>query len=165
MNLEIQPTDFVAHRRFLEEAERVMFIDAGMARPDDEKKLLRLVRDSLNSCRNKVDRGQGAGFCGFESGEPIGCVYATVNGLEQNAFITCVYVRECYRDKGVGRTLLNRLLEHLNGHGIHNVGLAVTATNDRALHLYRSMGFDIRRHIMRRVTQPEEITSSEEARS
>jgi ribosomal protein S18 acetylase RimI-like enzyme len=152
--VEIKPTDFKAHRRFLEEVEREMYIDAGLAQRSDEEKLLRLVRDSLSNCQNKVDRGQGVGFCAIENSEPIGCVYATVNGLDKKAFITSVYVKERHRGVGIGRQLIQFLLDELAKRAILDVGLAVTATNERALKLYDSFGFVVRRHIMQRITKP-----------
>jgi ribosomal protein S18 acetylase RimI-like enzyme len=152
--VEIKPTDFKAYRRFLEEVEREMYIDAGLARRNDEEKLLRLVRDSLSNCQNKVERGQGVGFCAIEDSEPIGCVYATVNGLDQKAFITSVYVKEQHRGAGIGKQLVQFLLDELTTRAILDVGLAVTATNERALKLYESFGFEVRRHIMQRLTKP-----------
>ena len=154
MSVEIRHTNFAAERHFLREAEREMFIDSEMARADEPEKLNRLVTDLLNNNRNKVERAQGVSFCAFEGDQPVGYVFASVNGLDQSAFIMSVYVAPEYRRQGIGRTLLEKLLTHLTDHAIHKVGLAVTVTNERALRLYESLGFEIKRHVMRRTHQP-----------
>lgn len=47
-----------------------------------------------------------------------------------------------WRDRGIGRHLIQSLLDWATAHPhIEKVGLAVFATNERAIHLYRSLGF------------------------
>lgn len=60
---------------------------------------------------------------------------------------------ERWRDRGVGRALKEEILSHLEGGAITDVGLAVTTTNERALHLYASLGFEVKRHIMKRTVK------------
>lgn len=90
MSFEIQPTDFARDRRFAEEAEREMYTDSGMIQRFETDRLQRMSTDSVNNARNRVQRGQGASFCAFDDGKPIGYVYANVNGLDQTAFVTSV---------------------------------------------------------------------------
>ena len=127
-----------------------MFLAAGMADYYDESRLRRLSRDSLNNGQNKVERGQGVSYCAFVDEEPGGYIYANVNGLDQRSFITSVYVRENRRGQGIGRKLMEALIDRLESTGIMDVGLAVTATNEGALRLYESLGFNIQRYVMRR---------------
>ena len=154
MSVEIRTTDFTADRRLVEEAEREMSIDSGTVRRSKEEGLFQLVRDSLNNNRNKLERAQGASFCAFDEGRSIGYVFANVDGLQRTGFITAIYVVQKFRDQGIGRQLTEHLLDYLLGHGINDIGLVVTATNDRARHLYESFGFEIKRHVMRRITRP-----------
>lgn len=44
---------------------------------------------------------------------------------------------------GIGATLVQRILEHAAGIGLIQVGLTVSDGNRRAVHLYRSCGFDV----------------------
>ena len=152
MSFDILQMDFQKFRRFLEEGEREMFIDSGMARVDEDQRLLRLIRDSLKNCENKLERAQAVSFCAVEGGTPRGYVFANVNGIARTAFVTSVYVAPRYRKQGVGRSLMEHLLTHLEGQAIPDVGLAVTSTNEQALNLYESLGFEIKRHVMRRNT-------------
>ena len=55
------------------------------------------------------------------------------------------------------RGLIAFLLDELTKNGILDVGLAVTATNERAMKLYASFGFEVRRHIMQRLVKPGRI--------
>jgi ribosomal-protein-alanine N-acetyltransferase len=52
-----------------------------------------------------------------------------------------------YRGEGVGRTLLGRAIEALESAGAGSVKLEVRITNEAALSLYRSFGFEHRRTI------------------
>ncbi len=53
-----------------------------------------------------------------------------------------ITIRNGWRDKGIGRVLIKELLNWAEENPmIKKVGLAVFSTNDRAIHLYKSLGF------------------------
>ncbi len=57
--------------------------------------------------------------------------------------VTQVCVAPTVRSSGVGYELLRRSLESLASSGARSVSLTVTAANENAVQLYRSMGFEI----------------------
>lgn len=52
-------------------------------------------------------------------------------------------VDESHRGKGLGRHLLERSIHVLRGWGISRMGLEVTESNEPAVALYRSLGFEV----------------------
>lgn len=60
------------------------------------------------------------------------------------ATIVNVGILETYRSKGYGRALMQYLLGILKEQGIRGVNLKVSAENDKALKLYKSLGFNIK---------------------
>lgn len=52
-------------------------------------------------------------------------------------------VSAAHRGKGLGRHLLERSIQVLRGWGISRMGLEVTESNEPALALYRSLGFEV----------------------
>ncbi len=62
-----------------------------------------------------------------------------------------------YRNKGLGKSLLIRLLEQAKAYGYQQISLSCDPTNDNALHLYQKLGFEqvgvyiIQNWVMRKV--------------
>jgi hypothetical protein len=52
-----------------------------------------------------------------------------------------IYVHEAHRGRGLGRAILERMLDSLKADGIRNVVLYVRADNAPALALYKKLGF------------------------
>jgi len=52
-----------------------------------------------------------------------------------------VAVSAAYRNRGIGRCLISQLVAALNESGVHCLTLEVRASNEPAIQLYRSMGF------------------------
>ena len=82
---------------------------------------------------------------GFQECELLGVVGV---GRQQRvnerhmAFIRSMYVAPQARGQGFGRNLLSAALAQVSlWHGVEQVKLSVTATNQAAVHLYRSVGF------------------------
>jgi ribosomal protein S18 acetylase RimI-like enzyme len=82
---------------------------------------------------------------GFEETELVGVVGV---GREQRAnerhmaFIRSMYVVPDARGQGLGRRLLSAALAQAESwHGVEQVKLSVTASNQPAVHLYQSAGF------------------------
>jgi ribosomal protein S18 acetylase RimI-like enzyme len=54
--------------------------------------------------------------------------------------ITTLYLRATWQRRGIGRALLQRLLEDLEGRGFEKATFAVLAVNVRAIAFYESQG-------------------------
>ena len=66
------------------------------------------------------------------------------------AQIELLVVEPSYRDKGVGGTLLERLLRELKDDGVDLVLLHCPAESVEAKHLYDSFGFEVRAYAMKK---------------
>jgi ribosomal protein S18 acetylase RimI-like enzyme len=85
-------------------------------------------------------------FFGWFADEKLSgvCGVGREQGMKERhiAFIRSVYVAPAERNKGVGRQLLLAAMVRASGWpGIEQVTLAVTASNDSAVNLYKSCGF------------------------
>jgi ribosomal-protein-alanine acetyltransferase len=70
--------------------------------------------------------------------------------------INNVAVRENYRRRGIGQTLLDRILETGKGAGVARVFLELRAGNDAALALYEKCGFRVTARRPRYYSEPVE---------
>jgi L-amino acid N-acyltransferase YncA len=52
-----------------------------------------------------------------------------------------LYVREEYQGKGIGRQLIEAIIEEGKKTGLHTIIARITAGNESSLHLHRSVGF------------------------
>lgn len=79
-----------------------------------------------------------------EAGEVAGWGSLNVfNAREAYRFVTdfSVYVERAYRGKGVGRALLERLIELAREHGFHKMVLSAFPFNRGGMALYEKLGF------------------------
>lgn len=72
---------------------------------------------------------------------------------EQSGIIEDVFVREPWRRRGIAKVLLFHALEYLKVHGLGQAQLIATATNESALSLYMSAGFQTGRQEIRYFTE------------
>lgn len=79
-------------------------------------------------------------YVGLLGGQIIGSLKVYLG--PGNAGIYAFGVLPEYRDSGYGRELLTRVIERMRAEGRARVYLEVDIDNDRARHLYRSVGFD-----------------------
>jgi ribosomal protein S18 acetylase RimI-like enzyme len=69
-----------------------------------------------------------------------------------DGFIDDIYILPEHRGRGLGRAALDLALSESRNHGIRVLLLEVEADNDRAYHLYTSIGFtDTKRRLLRLV--------------
>ncbi|WP_054742611.1 GNAT family N-acetyltransferase [Cellulosilyticum ruminicola] len=53
-----------------------------------------------------------------------------------------ITVKKSYWSKGIGRNLMNKAIEFFNESTLHRLELRVVKDNERAMQLYRSLGFE-----------------------
>ena len=75
------------------------------------------------------------------AGELVGTVRVDRDG--DGAGIYGFAVTPAFQGRGIGRRVLSGLAGDLSDEGVPNVHLEVSCTNDAALHLYQSCGFDV----------------------
>jgi ribosomal-protein-alanine N-acetyltransferase len=109
------------------------FIEAGLGWKYDAARVLRAIRDretlAVVACEgSKPSRGAITGFAIVEFGD-------------ERAHLVLLAVRPSHRRAGVGRHLLEWLLESARTAGIASVHLELRAANEAARRFYRAMGF------------------------
>ncbi|MDO4742807.1 MAG: ribosomal protein S18-alanine N-acetyltransferase [bacterium] len=78
-------------------------------------------------------------FMAFDSAIPIG--YCGMQHVIDEGFVTNVAVLPEYRKNGVGKNLINRLVEYAKKQQLISVSLEVRESNSIARHLYSTFGF------------------------
>jgi len=109
------------------------FIESGLGWKYDAPRVLRAIRDretvAAVACEGgKSPRGAINGFAIMEFGD-------------ERAHLVLLAVRPSHRGNGIGRRLLEWLLESARTAGIASVHLELRAGNDAARRFYRAMGF------------------------
>ncbi len=112
------------------------FIEAGLGWKYDAPRVLRAIRERetmvVVACESAKaaggSRGAIAGFAVIEFGD-------------ERAHLVLLAVRPSHRRLGVGRRLLEWLLESARTAGIASVHLELRAVNEGARRFYRAMGF------------------------
>jgi ribosomal protein S18 acetylase RimI-like enzyme len=72
---------------------------------------------------------------------------------DKNGIIEDVFVREPWRRRGIAKALLVRALAYLKEHGLEQAQLIAMTTNESALSLYASVGFQTGRQEIRLYTE------------
>jgi ribosomal protein S18 acetylase RimI-like enzyme len=83
------------------------------------------------------------GVCGF-----IWLIIEVEYSGRRRGEVAAIHVAERARGAGVGRALMGEGTDVLRSYGCESVHLMVTATNERAVSLYRSLGFEVTRYQM-----------------
>jgi ribosomal protein S18 acetylase RimI-like enzyme len=63
----------------------------------------------------------------------------------QECYLEDLFVEEAYRGRGVGRTLLDAVMEWARARGCRRLRLDTNERNERGIHLYESLGFTCQR--------------------
>jgi ribosomal protein S18 acetylase RimI-like enzyme len=116
------------------------FVESGLGWKYDAARVLRAIRDretlALVACDGGKPRAPAAAALdGTLSG------FAIMEFGEERAHLVLLAVRPTRRRQGVGRRLLEWLLESARTAGIASVHLELRAANDAARRFYRAMGF------------------------
>src|SRR3972149_3490279 len=103
-------------------------IEYGLAWKYDAARIQRALERSNVSLLAAFDRGSLVGFAMMEFGD-------------ERAHLVLMAVRPTHRRRGIGRRLLEWLVETALTAGIESLHLELRATNDAARRFYRALGF------------------------
>jgi ribosomal-protein-alanine N-acetyltransferase len=104
-------------------------VESGLGWKYDAARVLRAMRDPDTLAPVACDGGRIAGFAFMEFGE-------------ERAHLVLLAVRPVHRRLGIGRRLLEWLLESARTAGIASLHLELRTGNEAAQRFYRAMGFD-----------------------
>lgn len=111
-----------------------------------------ILNETLVDAENRaawVAQRQGDGFpvlVAEEDGQVIGYAsygpWRPFHGFRETVEHS-VYVRDGQRGKGLGRQLMQALIDQAKADGLHMMVAAVTAGNDASIRLHEALGFEI----------------------
>ena len=88
------------------------------------------------------------------AGTRIGCLWMMITeheiAGERSGFIAHIYVSPEWRGRGLARALIRFGEEWTASKGLRTMAMAVSAVNERAVRLYRSMGYEVERMCLSR---------------
>ena len=113
--------------------DRYLFLELA----DEEEDAVREVREILDGRWGEfLPRGS---WILLDGGSPTGAVLTVHGGA--GALVADVMVDPARQGRGVGRRVLTRAVQEMRAGGETRIYLNVTEGNDRALRLYRALGF------------------------
>ena len=104
-------------------------VESGLGWKYDAARVLKALRDRETLAPVACDRGRIAGFAVMEFGD-------------ERAHLVLLAVRPAQRRLGIGRRLLEWLVQSARTAGIASLHLELRAGNEAAQRIYRAMGFD-----------------------
>lgn len=66
----------------------------------------------------------------------------------KNAYIWEVYIAKEYREKGIGKAMINETMDYLKSMGVEKVCLIVNLWNETASNFFKKMGFESWGHLL-----------------
>ena len=100
--------------------------------------------DASESMLKILSMGKNASYAAVEDGEIVGNI--TFRGRDNRKRLSHVgeigiVVAKSYWGRGIGRVLIERVVEHARENSIEKISLKVLDTNKRAVELYEKIGF------------------------
>ncbi|MFB6268310.1 MAG: N-acetyltransferase family protein [Halobacterium sp.] len=86
-------------------------------------------------------RGDGVNLVAVADGQVVG--HAAAAPADDPDPELVVFVHPAHRGRGVGTELLKHLIAHVDDRGCASLRLTVSEDNDRAVHVYDNLGFDV----------------------
>ena len=83
-----------------------------------------------------------------EDKKPIGIIIATyfkplrISKFARKGYVSNLYIKKSYRNKGIGKKLLNISLKWLKQNKVKYISLEIHLENKKALKFYRNLGFN-----------------------
>jgi [ribosomal protein S18]-alanine N-acetyltransferase len=111
------------------------FIEAGLGWKYDAARVLRAIRDRETLAVVACEGGKPGAAAGAIGG------FAIMDFGEERAHLVLLAVRPTHRRQGIGRRLLDWMLESARTAGIASVHLELRSANEAARRFYRAMGF------------------------
>ncbi|WP_346896298.1 GNAT family N-acetyltransferase [Clostridium sp. UBA7503] len=103
---------------------------------------LRNLDDSKEGIDKFLRRNPTTNFIAEEDGKIVGSILCGHDGRRGYIYHTAVDMR--YRGKGIGKKLVNSVINALNGEGINKAALVVFTNNEVGNGFLRSMGWEKR---------------------
>ena len=127
---------FLELMKQLDQETEFMMMEPGerTSTPEDMEHYLRTMETSNSLFLLLFDGQKAVGFLSAKRGN--------ANRMKHSAYIVCGILKD-YRGKGWGKQLFQELLSWAPENGITRLELTVMTHNEKAVLLYRSMGFEI----------------------
>ncbi|WP_028973199.1 GNAT family N-acetyltransferase [Spirochaeta cellobiosiphila] len=103
---------------------------------------LRTLDDSEAGIQKFLERNPNTNFVCKVEDNLVGTILCGHDG--RRAYIYHALVAEEYRSRGIGRNLVNKLIQALKEEGITKVGLVVYTNNNQGNLFWEKLGFDQR---------------------
>jgi len=100
---------------------------------------LRNLDDSPEGIRRFLDRNPETNFVAEIDNKIVGAILCGQDA--RRAYIYHAFVQDDYRNQGIGKSLVEKVLEKLDSIGITKVALTVYCTNELGNRFWDSMGF------------------------
>jgi ribosomal protein S18 acetylase RimI-like enzyme len=137
MNIQIRPADH------LDVGHRANLINAAYA---DYYVPMHLTADGMRSVDDLYDVDLARSVVAYDRGEPVGMALLSRRG--GRGWVSGVGVLPGWRRRGIGRLLMETVLERAREAGVRQVALEVIAQNSAARALYVKLGFVERRELL-----------------
>ena len=95
---------------------------------------------SLDSLKNLLEDEKSVTFIAVDNNTI--CGYCGLNTILDEGYITNVAVLESYRRQGIGKLLVNALIDFANEKNLAFLTLEVRKSNTPAINLYKNNGFE-----------------------
>lgn len=97
--------------------------------------------EDIQHCQEALRAGWSMGA--FDGEEPVAVAIAEPEGWNDTLRVWEFHVAECYRGRGIGRQLMDRLAERARPAGLRSMVVETQNTNVPAIRFYRKAGFAI----------------------
>src|SRR5262245_627161 len=110
--------------------------------PDERKTA---VAEAIEELRAIVARANSVVLVAVADGEPVGYIQATGGAFRRNRHTAHVVigVRRSHTSEGIGGRLLGELARWARSAGVLRLELTVMTSNERAVRLYRKLGYRV----------------------
>lgn len=101
-------------------------------------------KDPVEQTKQNLESDKSRSFGIFEDGKLTGSVtlvFEHYEKLRHKALIVAMYVSPLFRRKGAGTLLLKTAIKKAREKGIEQLLLSVVTTNEKAIALYKALGF------------------------